>query len=311
MRFFRTAATGVAILIFAPILAVADGQLKDDNFAIQFGSRGITSVTRVNDTYDTEYISPGGVLGNVRIRYRSSGDPTWKEAKEIALKEEADGTDANRNSVEYSIGTAENFQTLKADELFKLEDGALVWTLSLSNQTDQPMEIGDLALPLSMAEGTPQARGQIYTRKLIRHSLIAGNGSWVYWQRANAEGPFLVMVPQGKTKFEYSGRVTDPGAPPPAGPGRGGFGFTPFIHAAVSSVGPIGQGQAAGCEQPWRLPITSLKLGAKGAPDDSVSYRFKFVWAKDFDNVRNVLYQQGSIDVNIVPGMVLPIDLPG
>ena len=99
---------------------------------------------------------------------------------------------------------------LQADESFKLNGDYLDWTLTIANLSAEPLEIGDLALPLSMAEGTP-ARGQIYTQKLIRHSFIAGNGSWAFWQRANAEGPFLVMVPQGDTKIEYSGAVVDNG----------------------------------------------------------------------------------------------------
>jgi hypothetical protein len=207
---------------------------------------------------------------------------------------------------------------LKADESFKLNGDVLEWTLKIANQSKQPIEIGDLALPMSMAEGTPAGRNLIYTQKLIRHSSVGGNGSWVYWQRANAVGPFLVMVPQGNAKIEYTGAVS--GNTPPnviqgaAGAGQiaGGAraGFTPFIHASVSSVGPIAQGKEAGREQPWRLPITSLNLAPKGSRGDSVTYTFHFTWAKDFDDVREVLYREGSIDVNVVPGLALPTDLP-
>ena len=205
---------------------------------------------------------------------------------------------------------------LTAGESFKLNGDVLEWTLKIANQSTQSVEIGDLALPMNMAEGTPQGRGQIYTQKLIRHSFIGGNGSWVYWQRANAEGPFLVMVPQGKAQIEYTGAVSGntpanviqgaAGAGQIAGGAR--FGFTPFIHAAVSSVGPIARGKEAGREQPWRLPITSLHLASKGSAGDSVTYTFHFTWAKDFDDVRDVLYREGSIDVNVVPGLTLPID---
>ena len=41
-----------------------------------------------------------------------------------------------------------------------------------------------------------------------------------------------------------------------------------------------------------------------------MTYSFRFTWAKDFNAVRDVLYNEGSIDVNIVPGMALPTDLP-
>ena len=105
------------------------------------------------------------------------------------------------------------------------------------------------------------------------------------------------MVPQGETKIEFTGRFADPQRcrPPVAGPvrgGRGGAASRRSSTAAVSSVDPIAQGKAAGREQPWRLPISNLKLAPKGSPGDSVTYSFQFAWAKDFDAVRDVLYKR-------------------
>ena len=298
----------LAALVVAPGVGFADGELKDEGFAIQYGAKGITSLKRVKDVYDTEYLAPGGVLGNVVIQYRAGGETGWRVARDVALAGDAG---KGESAVRYAIGVQAD---LKAEESFALEKGVLTWTLTLANMGEKPLEIGDLALPMNMAEGTPAERGAIYTQKLIRHSFVAGNGSWAFWQRANAEGPFLVMVPQGKTKVEYAGNVMIEGGSGAAttrlGAGRGrGGGFTPFIHAAVSSAGPIAQGKAAGREQPWRLPISSLTLAGKGMAGDAVTYQFHFAWAKDFDDVREVLYREGSIDVNIVPGMTVPVDL--
>jgi hypothetical protein len=472
----------ISLLVLLP--GLAGGQTLSNNvFNLQYGAGGITSLKRVNDKYDTEYLSAGGVLGNVVIQYRTSTNSSWMTAREVGpaaaasagdntihysigtllptlpqlstVSVSGNGTNANSLSdgqfppiaasggrgggggargaraggrffaaptvspafewpdergstqwVQYTFPTAQevsnvqvywatddtnsavrvpiswrvqyqqgsnwndvqattpygveaggfnrvNFEPvkttalrlevkmatdagvgidewrvgperivgalkeLKAEESFKLNGEVLEWTVKIVNQATEPVEIGDLALPMSMAEGTPPGRGQIYTQKLIRHSSIEGNGSWVYWQRANAEGPFLVMVPQGNAKIEYTGAVS--GNTPPnlisgvAGAGQiaGGAraGFTPFIHAAVSSVGPIARGKEAGREQPWRLPISSLTLAPKGSTGDSVSYTFHFTWAKDFDDVREVLYREGLIDVNVAPGLVVPSDL--
>lgn len=326
------------LLVIASILllvanARAEKPLKNGEFLLEYGPRGITSLKRVNDVHDTEYISSGGVLGNVAIQYKSVGAADWSVASDVVL--DADPS-TESNAIRYVIGNpsptlAENSsdsgpQTssnlaaskLAASQTFTLDENRLTWSLSLANQSDQSLEIGDLALPLNMSEGTPEARGRIYTQKLIRHSFVAGHGSWIYWQRANAVGPFLLMVPQGKTKIEYAGPfvpASESKGAEPSGSRRSSQAarrmrsFTPFVHAAVSSDGPIAQGKAAGREQPWRLPLSSLTLAPKGTEGDSVTYSFNFVWAKDFDDVREAIYDQGSIDVNIVPGMTVPTDL--
>jgi hypothetical protein len=306
----RTVILGLLTSIFVPGWAFADGRLKNNDFAIEYGPHGITSLKNVGDAYDTEYLATGAVLGNLVIQYKSQDETAWTVAGDPALA--ADPAPGSQ-TLTYSIRSAKS-SPLKADETFTLDGHVLKWTLTLANRSDQPLEIGDLALPLAMAEATPPGRGKIYTQKLIRHSFIAGHGSWVYWQRANAQGPFLVMAPQGKTKVEYAGSAGPPAtanAGGAAGAGRGGRerGFTPFIHAAVSSVGPIAQGKAAGREQPWRLPISSLVLAQSGSVGDSVTYSFNFTWARDFDAVREALYRQGSIDVAIVPGMTVPMNL--
>jgi len=433
----------------------ASAQLVSDVFQVQIGAGGITSLKRVRDIHDTEYIAPGGALGNMVVRFRGAGetnwhiisepklaaqpapgsnaveyfigtlDPTiaalstklasvnsepaaldalsdgrvppagagrgargavppvpsftwqgqrgstqwvqymlpdamevsavqvywnvspagdpaagvkapeswrllyrdgqdWKEVKAAtpydvlantfniltfapvttrALRIEASlAADATAGIYEWRLGlddrTVVPAGQLAATSKFQLNGGMLEWTLTLRNKTERPMEIGDLAVPLQFAERTPQGRGEIHTRKLIRHSLIAGHGSWVFWQRSNAEGPFLVMVPQGKSKFEYFGSAAAPG-----GSAAGG-GFTPFIHGAVSNAGQLAIGGN------WRLPVTTLDLAAAGTPGDSVSYTLKFEWAPDFDGVRDVLYNEGLFDTSVVPGMTLPVDLP-
>ncbi len=94
-------------------------------------------------------------------------------------------------------------QDLAVSESFQFEGDQLNWTITLANNTAGDIEVGDLAVPTRMAEGTPGRRGDIYTQKLLRHSLIAGNGSWMYWARSNGVGPYLLMTTVGATSLEY------------------------------------------------------------------------------------------------------------
>ena len=178
---------------------------------------------------------------------------------------------------------------LSVREKFDLSGDVLEWTITLSNLVNRPVEIGDLAIPLNFAERTG-ARGDIYTRKLLRHALVAGHGSWVYWQRSGGDGPYLVMTPMGDTKFEYYDNSA--GA------------YTPYVHARVASTSAV----AAGGN--WRLPISSLTLAPKGSPRATMTYSFRFQWAKDFAGVRDVLYHERKFDTAIAPGMVVPTDVP-
>ena len=182
---------------------------------------------------------------------------------------------------------------LVVNQTFALEGDALAWTITLSNATDRVIEVGDVAVPFEFAERTG-ARGDIYTRKLLRHAYVAGHGSWVYWQRAGGEGPYLVMTPTGHTKIEYydsSGGM---------GGGRGAY--TPYVHAHVASAAAVARGGR------WRLPVTSMKLPSEGS-GATVSYSFRFQWARDVEAVRDVLYAEGKFDIDVVPGMVVPTDL--
>ena len=183
---------------------------------------------------------------------------------------------------------------LTVTQRFELDGDALDWTITLANASDRWIEIGDLALPFQFAERTG-ARGDIYTRKLLRHAYVAGHGSWVYWQRAGGEGPYLVMTPMGATKFEYYDST---------GGVAGGFAaYTPYIHAGTASAA------AAAAGGNWRLPVTKMKLPPRGSAGATISYSFRFQWARDFAAVRDVLYAQGKFDTTIVPGMVIPTDL--
>lgn len=174
---------------------------------------------------------------------------------------------------------------LSVSETLAFDGEALVWHIDLANTGRRSIDIADLAVPLNLAERAG-ARGDIYTKKLLRHAVVNGDGSWAYWQRSNAVGPYLVMTPDDGTRFEYYD--------------SGGGTFTPYIHAA----GAAAAARTAGGT--WRLPVSTLSL----EPGGRASYALRFQWAADVAAVRDVLYKTGRFDTAVVPGMVVPIDLP-
>jgi len=180
---------------------------------------------------------------------------------------------------------------LQANESFRLQDNALVWTISLENSSTRELEIGDLALPIQFNTQYVWDKTETYTKRLIPHALIAGNGSFLFWMRTNTEGPYLVMTPSPGSGLEYF---------EPQGFGRG---VAYYLHSTAVGEELRAKGGT------WRLPHTKLLLRPSGQSGDSATYQFRFHWAEDYTAVRNVLYEEGVFDINVVPGMTVPTDL--
>lgn len=220
----------------------------------------------------------------------------FEPVKTMAMRIEARmAADATVSLAEWRVGgdaPVAAATDLNVNQSFVLNDETLDWTVTLTNRGMKPVEIGDLAVPVQFAERTG-ARGDIYTKKLLRHAYVGGYGSFVYWQRSNGVGPYLVMTPGAGTKFEYYDSS--------GGMGAGGFGsFTPYVHAKAAHAAAVASGGN------WRLPVSNAAV----KPGASLTYTFRLRWAKDFAAVRDVLVDEGKFDTAVVPGMVVPSDLP-
>jgi hypothetical protein len=259
--------------------------------------------------------NPGKLPKTWRLLYRDGGD--WKEVNSpggyprtadqlTSIDFQPITTSALRIEVQLEDGaTAGLFKwgingegrkvspinDLRATESFRLEDNALVWTISLENSSTHELEIGDLALPFQFNTQYVWDKTETYTKRLIPHTFIAGNGSFLFWMRTNTEGPYLVMIPSSGSGLEYF---------EPQGFGRG---VAYYLHSTAAGEELRAKGGT------WRLPHTNLLLKPSGQSGDSAICQFRFRWAEDYAAVRNVLYEEGAFDINVVPGMTLPTDL--
>lgn len=204
--------------------------------------------------------------------------------------------DATSGIYEWRVNTdhgkdVEKESDIAASGSFRLQPDFLVWTIHLHNPTPKPLEVGDLGIALPFNTEYVPDKVETYTKRLVRHSFIGGDGSYVFWMRCNGIGPYLVMVPGNGTSLEYYDQEEERA-------------FTAYVHSSARGAELATKGGK------WRLPNTKLTLAPKGEPGDSAAYSFKFRWAKDYDGVRDVLAEEGGIDVHVVPGMTVPTDLP-
>jgi hypothetical protein len=271
--------------------AKAEQKIENDYFRIVTGDNGIISLKRTKDIYDTDYIANRAVLADVVVSFRTDPQEQWTKISRAGL------ISAEGEKVSYKISANDESpntpQQIDVRSGFVLRGDSLLWTIDIKNLTDKQMEVGDVGIPLRF--NTQYGRDKIvtYTQRVIKHFLIAGSSSFVFCMRTNAEPPYLLMTPVGKTSLEYFDRSS----------GRG-MGFCPYIHSKAAVQSQIEKGGN------WRQPNTSITLKPKGQKGDSVSYGFKFRWADGYDGVRQVLYEEGKIDVQAAPGMTIPTDLP-
>lgn len=192
---------------------------------------------------------------------------------------------------EYERQKKQAEKEIRVESIFQPEGNALLWSVSIQNLTNMEMELADLGLPLPFNTQYGWDKEVTYNLRVIRHFLVAGHGSFVFCERTNAEPPYLLMIPVGEAYFEYfddSGRGI----------------FCPYVHSKRAVEQAISQGGR------WRFPSTAAVLKPRGQKGDRLTYKFKFLWAeKGYQSVRDLLYEEGKFDVQVVPGMVVPENL--
>ena len=283
----RALFSGVCLLVF--VFPWASSQAGPANlpgrsqFDVRFDAGGIVGLRPSLGGAQIDYLQPGRRLGDVLVRYRQEGGD-WLTAFTGSLVDTG------------TFGTSEDGRGHKAiyrapglviEVEFTILEQALLWEITISNPTDKPLEIGDLALPLPIWRG--QAPGPV----ILKHSFISGHGSFIFWARSGRKGPYPVLVPSGNTHLEY----WDTQGP------TGSRGFNVYIHSKAAGA------QASQRGTHWRQPHTSAILAPTGQPGDRRSYHLRLRWADDYGHIRQVLVEEGGIDVHVIPGMTVPIDL--
>jgi hypothetical protein len=259
-------------------------EIKKGNFVIQYDRRGISGLATPSDPFGAQMFTRGQRLG-LGIKYRTdSGD--WRDLAMGATDTDFQET-SSRARVVYTGGES-NFP-LKVTQTFATDGNALDWDIELESTTKSSVEIGDFGISIPVNGPRGEEPKQIFEHGFVRHQFISGNGSFVYFVRASGAGPFLIVTVKPGTRLEYSG----------GGGGRGGAQV--YVHSKASGT--------ADNRGTWRQEHTSLNLGAAGTKTGKARYGFRFHFAKSYDDMRNILFNEGLFDIRVIPGMTIPTDL--
>ena len=306
------------LALFVLLLLSSTPADSQSTFDLKLAAGAIVSLRRAGDSFPTEYIQNNRRLGDVSLRYRGK-DGAWQSVDttqlandgKVALTNSGDGRTYKATyqilyapaSSNTGPNTSQNppVPILNLDIEITIEPNTLLWSLTIKNVGAAPRQIDDLAIPLPIANSAPGAEGNRRVT-ILKHSLVAGYTSYMFWMRNNNIGPYLMLTPREDTKFEYwdAQRLPPTSIGNPVGQSQPtGVGYRVYIHSAAAGAEAKAQGTK------WRQPNTSLKL----APGEARSYGFKLHWANDYDAVRQVLVDENLIDVHVVPGMTVPSDL--
>src|SRR5215472_6161483 len=314
-EFLLGAATVAASTSFPSFAQAARGEAQDASakgaggsspFLLEFDGAVLTSLRFAGDAFPTNYVATGQKLGHVEITWRRR-DGSWQSFHSAdAAVQGHEGTYQAKD---------DRGDALAVTVLLVPQNSVLRWSVSLRNMSSEPIEIGDLALPLpmhSIAGG--REPGAI---SVLKHSFLSGHGSFLFWMRSNSIGPYLVMTPERDTHLEYwdhqpfRPRPTQtpvPGETTAQAPNTvARVGQRPAFRAYVHSVAVGEAVQAAGGR--WRQPRTSVTLAPTGKAGAEREYAFQLASAKDYDGVRQRLADAGGLDVEVAPGMTVPSDL--
>jgi hypothetical protein len=255
-------------------------ELEDPWIKAVFTARGLISLSSPRDQYGATVIPSGRVWGRPSVRYRI-GPGDW-----LSLYTEETGLDKIGQKqvvfTDYIQG-----MPLKMTQSFKLAGRGVDWDIEIETMMSFPVTIGDLAIPLPWQRPRGSEPSFIYEQCFTKHHYIAGNGSFLYLTRPSGEPPFLMVMTKAGTKLEYFDAIQNT--------------YAVFIHSGLT-----GNSQEEGN---WRQEHTFKELGPQGTPESKLKYGFHIEWADSWDEMRDILFQNGLFDIRVVPGMTVPEDL--
>ena len=286
--------------IFAVSNTAQDRTIENDIYKLTVGAYGqIKSLKLKNEPYDTDFVvneethrmevGPGKFLGEMKFTYTLDG-----EEKTAATGDSEDNrvitldSANNRITVEYMEESRLNngIKDFQVTEEYALVDDYIQFDITIKNDNDEEMTFEDVGLPVSWNNHWQfQSPYESYVGAAA--NFISYNSSYVLLERAMGGGNKLLFIPDPDTdaKLEYRkfvSRETTFTNPPEE------------YYIYSNAVKEEGQGY---------IPSTSLTL--QGGESKKLSFRFHKVGA-DYEEAQNVLYEEGSLDISVNPGMILP-----
>lgn len=258
----------------------------DTDFRVHLTQGRVSSIKYGKDKKAVEFISPSYPFGDINLLI-TKGEASYRLSTRGLIPESLEGGELNRSLAHFSFPDLPSFSVRMG---FVLEGHVLRYQLTLHNGTDAPCTLRDLALPFAVNNAF--AWGVDATQRVLRHSMVAGDNTFLYWTPCDGKPPYLLCLPQPGTRGELYDIQAD--VDEESSRGRGNYQL--YLHASAEEA----VAREKGCN--WRQPVSACEI----APGESRAYGFDFLWAEGYQGVKDALSRHGMLDVTLAPGMTIP-----
>jgi hypothetical protein len=248
-------------------------------------------------------------LGDLDLRLRAGNSGPWQSFSTALARKPVAPLAASGND----LAAADLAPTLPVDiplkvvRTWSVEAGKLVLRFTLTNRTQQPVEIGSLGIPMVFDNDmTDRTLEQAHAICSFYDPSIAEDAGYLQVTRLNGHGPALLVVPDGHTPFEAwnpilgERRSATPEIfhdPTPRGVTFEGF-YEWMVHSGAYQQDEWSKAQ------PWNQGTTFTL-----APGQSRTYALRFLLSDSIRNIETTLAQNDRPVAVGVPGYILPTDL--
>lgn len=274
----------IVFIVFTQILSISlYGQskagfiLENKEISSKITVDGIVSLTDPSDFYKANVV----------------GDRSWFRTKLFSKTGGGTWTDNFLDSVRTIKGDGKSVniildgKNLLYEQRYSLVEKGIDLDLILESKSSDKVTIGDLALYFPWRKASGQKPEYIFEQCFTKHHFLSGNSSFLIFTKPSGNGPFLMVMTDKNTRLEYFDDK----------PGD----YKVYIHSE-RSADMVENGT-------WRQKNTSLTLGPAGSSNSRIKYGFKLRWANTWDEIRQTLFDEGLLDIRVVPGMTIPTDL--
>ncbi|HKJ43508.1 MAG TPA: DUF5695 domain-containing protein, partial [Sunxiuqinia sp.] len=238
-------------------------------------------------------------LGDLNLRVRKISADKWincstaaNRAPVVALSPKNDNVlvEANLTSI------LPDSLPLQVIRKWKKEGDQLVLSFELTNNSNAPVEIGALGIPMIFNNDmNGKDLDQAHAQNVFYDPYIGMDAGYLQVVRLSGDSPVLLVVPEGKTPFEAYRPLLDD-------PTRRGITFEGFHEWMVHSKAYADQ-EWKGVEE-WNAP-TSKQL----QPGEKYTIGLRFILTDKVENIEKALIANKRPVAVGIPGYVLPQDV--